>query len=493
MAKPSLNLPWGVLKSRVCPYFSAGLLVLSFPNFNFSFLIWIGLIPLLFFFDEKKPWGAFLWGWLTGYLFFLGTHYWLIHVTLPGMLLVNLYLGIYFGLFGLGYVFFKNFPLKYKIWLLPSLWVVLEFTRDRLFTGFGWVCLGHSQYQVLPIIQIADITGVFGVSFLIVMVNVLIKDFIENRKVGSVPTFLVVGGVLVYGMVQLAQYSIVSGRNDQRITVIQPNIAQSRKWDPSSWPGIQKKILKLTELALEEKPDVLVWPETSFPGFTWQSPERYEDIKNFVARNRVPLLLGTVTVRNGNYYNSAILLSEKGQEVSRYDKMHLVPFGEFLPLRPLLNFIENFVPIEDFGRGKELKVFPQGFSVAICFEDTVAPVVRALTMAGAGYLINITNDGWFKDTNEPFLHLQASIFQAVANRRAIVRAANTGVSGFIDANGAVSVFKAKDGRSVMREGLFTGPIAPNLRISFYTRFGDVFAYLCFLIVAVALIKRRNLL
>jgi apolipoprotein N-acyltransferase len=511
---------------------SAILLILSFPNFNLSFLIWGALVPFLFLLDGKNPKAAFFWGWLTGYLFFLGTHYWLIHVTLPGMLLVNLYLGIYFGLFGLGYSYLVGTPrpdglgtssdlaarssvavrfMQHKLWVLPCLWVALELVRDRLFSGFGWACLGHSQYQNLPLIQIADITGVFGVSFVVVMVNVFLKGCLElplkNLAIAAFGTIVVLGAVLGYGYFQLPRY-ISKPEMNLWVAIVQPSIPQSRKWDPSSWESIQKKILDITAEALKQKPGLIIWPETSFPGYTWQSPERYQEIKNFVAHSKVPLLFGTVTVREGGYYNSAILLSEKGEEAAQYDKMHLVPFGEFLPLRPFTNFIENFVPIGDFSRGERLTVFPTGlategsalartshsgawlFSTLICFEDTVAPVVRRLVKNGPKFLVNITNDGWFKDTNAPFLHLQASAFQAVANRRAIIRAANTGVSGDISPSGVEHIFRDPTGKAVMAQGFMMSIIQPNDQFSFYTRLGDVFAWVCLFCAAGALIKRK---
>jgi len=487
-------------KNILLSLLSAFLLVFSYPNFNFSFLIWIGLVPFLFLLNGKTPKAAFLWGWLTGFLFFLGTHYWLIHVTLPGMILVNIYLGSYFGLFGLGYSYFQKLPFKHKILILPSLWVALEFIRDRLFTGFGWACLGHSQYQVLNLIQIADVTGVFGLSFLVVMLNVLIKEiFSKVTQKQPVPWAAAIGLGMVFGLVGVYGHFQFLEFNTKplgaRVVVVQPNIPQSLKWNPESWDGTQKKILELTQKALAQKPELLIWPETSFPGFIWQSPDRYEEIKRFVARHKVPLLLGTVTMHGANqYYNSAILLSEKGEETARYDKMHLVPFGEFLPFRPLLSWIANFAPIgDDFSRGERLTVFPQGFSTLICFEDTVAPVVRAVTKAGAKYLVNMTNDGWFKDTNAPVLHLQASVIQAVANRRAIIRAANTGVSGHVFPSGVTDLLRDPVGKSVMTEGFLLTQIKENSQLSFYTRFGDIFAYLCFFAVGVGLIKRRKLL
>jgi apolipoprotein N-acyltransferase len=625
-------------KNILCVCLSAVLLVLAYPNFNFPFLIWIGLVPFFFLLDNKSPKAAFLWGWLTGFLFFLGTHYWLIHVTLPGMVLVNIYLGVYFGLFGLGYAFFQKLPLKHQLWLLPSIWVICEFARDRFLTGFGWACLGHSQYQVLPLIQIADITGVFGVSFLVVMVNLLLKELLSALKSRSVSVgqgtallsiciifivfiifaarfftfyfiefvdavlyqisflpitlgivvkstyypsidhdrplhvlailvlvlafFLIhsllrrivpllfkhakkqseqyaifagiifmvslISAVCIYGTFKIGHYNIANIGSHGWLTVIQPNIPQSRKWDPDSWEVTQNKLMRLTEVGNKESHShFVIWPETSFPGYMWQSPERYAELKRFVEKNGITLLFGAVTMREGNYYNSAIMLKSSGtlyansqtdkkhemfykqyppadgnaeaREVGRYDKMHLVPFGEFLPLRPLTNFIENFVPIGDFERGKDLTLFSEPnqydkVAVLICFEDTVAPVVRSFTKAGATTLVNITNDGWFKDTNAPFLHLQGSVFQAVANRRNMIRSANTGISGSIAPVGELNLLADQKGKMVMVEGYkMAVPHRGTGELSFYTRFGDVFAYFCFFAVGVALIKRKILL
>ncbi len=485
---------------------SAVLLVLSFPNFDFSFLIWTALVPFFFLLDGKSAKAAFFWGWATGYVFFLGTHYWLIHVTLPGMLLVNLYLGIYFGVFAVGYVYFINGTRStvFQLFILPSLWVACEFARDRLFTGFGWACLGHSQYQILPVIQIADMTGVFGVSFVIVMVNIFLKRCCELpltlslEKEGRdwIISFslmaLLLGIVLGYGYFQLNR-NIPESETNLRVVIVQPNIPQSRKWDSQSWEAIHQKFLRLTEQGLKKtKVPLVIWPETSFPGYLWQSPQRYDEIKRFVVQNDIELLFGAVTRRQNEFYNSAILLSAKGEEIGQYNKMHLVPFGEFLPLRPLLNFVENFVPIGDFARGKEFKVFPQGFSVLICFEDTVAPMVRSMTLNGAQFLVNITNDGWFQDTNAPFLHLAGAVLQSVANHRSMIRAANTGVSAWIDHNGQIHAqIKDRNEKMVAVDGVEVfGPIAGNKNLSYYTRFGDVFAFLCLGCVGISLIKRK---
>ncbi len=485
--------------------FSAILLVLAFPNFNFSFLIWVALVPLFFMIDGKKPSSAFGWAWLTGFLFFLATHYWIIHATLPGMFLFNAYLAVYFGLFGLGYSLLQKIHIRHKLWALPALWITCELIRDRFLSGFGWACLGHSQYQVLPMIQIADITGVFGISFVIVMVNILLKEIIshgpnlgERFKLEAVAVIVILVAIVGYGTIK----NVLSSRHDASsfaVIVVQPNIPQSRDMVMMSPSRVEENLVRLTNQALQKDPQPLViWPESAVPNGLWQSPERYERMKQLVKHQHVQLLFGAVTRREEQYYNSAILLSAKGEE-GIADKRHLVPFGEFLPLRPWSNFIENYVPIGDFTPGKKPVLFPMSakgegeFGVLICFEDTVAPMVRSLTNAGATWLVNITNDGWFKDSNEPHLHLASSVLQAVANRRTIIRAANTGVSSQINSDGSFRMLTDTDGKTVMIEGAMTAMVHPQKNITLYTRYGDIFAYFSIVFTIGGLINRRKLL
>lgn len=490
-------------RSLILAILSSLLLVLAYPLSDFWGLAWAAMVPLLFALDGKTPRAAFGWAYLTGFLFFAGTLSWFIHVTLPGMVLLMMYLALYFGFFGLGYAYFQKLPPSWRIGILPALWVALEFIRDRFLSGFGWVCLGHSQYQVLPVIQIAEFTGVFGVSFLVMMVNVVLKEMIKNRcwKTGGIPGLFF---LLVLGYGALIVSITYAPKFGMKIAVIQPNVEQHRKWLPSSWDEITERLLALTGEAARHNPDLIIWPETAFPGFIWESPERFERIKDFTARQKIPLLLGAVTKVGERYYNSAILISGEGAVAAQYNKLHLVPFGEYVPFRRQLPFLSEIVPIADFSAGTELTRFPISqkseprpgeknfFSALICFEDTVAGTARAMTRQGADFLVNITNDAWFQDTQAPFLHLQAAVFQAVANRRSMVRAANTGVSGFIDEKGFVYSFvQDKTGKKTMRPGyVVDGIVRTRDGMSFYARFGDVFAYLCFSAVILGVIKRK---
>ncbi len=497
-------------------FLSAFLLIASFPKVDLHFLIWIALVPLLLILEESTPRRAFWAGYGTGFLFFAGSVYWLIYVTIPGMILMNLYLALYFGLFGVIYVLImrRARPLAWVI--IPSVWVVLEYFRAHLFSGFGWVNLGHSQYKNLPLIQIADITGLYGVSFIIVMVNLVIKDIflcLRNKdKIGLGRVCVVEGGWVVvmltavwgYGLTQLVLRSPQVLRPQLSLGIIQANIPQELRWRPEDWPEIFERHLTLSRQVIEQRPDLIIWPETSFPGYLGQEPERYHALRAFVQEHQIPLLFGVVTSTKGKYYNSALLLSKDGEKTVQYDKLHLVPFGEYIPWRRVFPLLADIVPIDDFTAGEESTVFSlesvglkgeishPRFSVLICFEDAVAEIARAFVERGAHFLVNITNDAWFKDSQAPFLHLQSSVFRAVENRRSVVRSANTGVSGVIDETGRIIRWvEDQDKKKIFVTGTAVSPIRLNSQLSFYTKMGDIFAYFCFGCILWGFVRGRN--
>ncbi len=495
---------------------SVFLLRLAFPPWDLWAAAWIGLVPFLCVLEGKRPGAGFGYGYLLGIFFFGSTLWWFIHVTLPGMILLVAYLGLYFAVFGLCHRLFSHRPFLSQLFLLPSLWVALEYLRGGLFTGFGWVTLGQSQYKNLTMIQIADITGMYGVSFLVVVGNVLLKEWGRvlaegNRKggrgrgqsPGDCPLPLKASGVVlvlfslcfIYGLVRLHE---IKADSQASVTVIQANIPQEDKWQHTEWLRIMEKHRDLTRKAAQEKPDLIVWPETAFPGFLWESPQLFLDLKDEVRNLGIPLLLGAVTQKDEQYYNSAILIGPTGLPEQQHDKIHLVPFGEYVPLRGLFPFLSHLVPIGDFTPGKEYTLFslrPKGkggspprpaggaespFGVLICFEDTLSSISRRFTQEGAQFLVNITNDAWFLDTPAPFMHLQASVFRAVENRRSLIRSANTGVSSFVDPWGRIYQYvQDTDGKKTFVEGYAQAEVALSQEAAFYTKFGDVFAYLCF--------------
>ena len=505
---------------------SAGLLVFAFPEINLWILAWGGLVPLMFVLDGKKPLSAFWWAYLCGVLFFTGTLYWFFHITkwfsvvsALGVVLLLSYLALYFGLFGLAYSFFSRQKPLLKLFLFPSVWVVCEFLRAHLFTGFDWASLGHTQYTNLPIIQIADMTGVFGVSFIVMMVNVLIKELLTASFVDKTPqaqktlnlsmwtTVVSVVCVLGYGMFRLdPSHDQNRSNSNYTIAVIQANIPQEAKWEKTAWNDIMEKYVTITKQALQHDPDLIIWPETSYPGYLWDDKEFFIQLQAFVRSAKTPLLFGSVLKEERGYFNSAILLSSNGDVDEIYRKVHLVPFGEYLPLRAAFPFLSSFVPIGDFTAGDRWTIFSPGltregdqphspFSVLICFEDTVARLSRQFVQRGAQLLVNITNDAWFGNTRAPFMHLQSAVFRTVENRRGLVRAANTGVSCFIDQWGHTTHCVEKDKGSKKQKTYISGysiaKVNFNDQITFYTKFGDVFTIFCFGCILWGIIRRKK--
>ena len=491
-------------KDLFLSFLSAVLLILSFPGFNIEFLAWFAFVPLFFAIQNKSKIKAFFLSYFAGIIFWFGIIYWLVHVTLPGMIILVLYLAIYFGVFGLLFSFYTLYAIRYTLLVIPAFWVLLEYIRSHLFTGFPWALLGYSQYLNLSVIQIADITGVWGVSYLVMMVNVAIYSVIGywlsviGKGEKCLFAILVLIATLAYGYYKL--YRVPSTLPDRqageyrvplKISVIQGNIAQELKWNPISRDYIINKYLNLTQRIIKDKPDLIIWPEAALPVVLEEEPVFFDKVKAFVKETKVPLLLGAVTTRDGQYYNSAILISKKGEPLTQYDKLHLVPFGEYIPFKKTLRFLENLVPIGDFTFGKEYTVLqvrsseyrvPSKLSVLICFEDLFPQISREFTKRGADFLVNITNDAWFKITSSPYQHLQASVFRAVENRITLIRAANTGVSGFIAPSGKIiSLVQNRSGQNLFIDGYATQEIIiAKKKFSFYTKYGDTFILFCFI-------------
>ena len=479
---------------------SAVLLICPFLNPNLWIFGWVGLVPLFFLLQGKKPSVAFLISYAAGVVFFLGIVYWVVHVTLAGLILLVFYLAIYFGVFGA--IVSKTKDTYLSIFIIPAWWVILEYIRSHLLTGFGWALLGYSQYKNLPVIQIADITGVYGVSFLIVLVNICIYKMIRKKLLGRYFTscIIIVSVVLIYGFCELHIHRCDTSK-DIKVSVIQGNIPQEFKWDRGHIISIIDRHFRLTKEAAEDNPDLIIWPEASFPEVlkTKESGAikniNFSALKNLVQSIKTPLLVGAVVLENEKYLNTALLISKEGEVLGRYDKLHLVPFGEYVPLKKLLGFLETVVPIGNFTKGSDYTVFEMPdkdlrFSVLICFEDVFPELSRQFTKEGAEFLINITNDAWFKKTQAPYQHLSASVFRAVENRRLVVRSANTGVSGFIDAKGRLDLL-SKAGENIYIQGIKTKTVQTENSLSFYSKFGNIFVLACIFIIAIPVFVKRK--
>ncbi|HWR71854.1 MAG TPA: apolipoprotein N-acyltransferase, partial [Nitrospirota bacterium] len=358
----------------------------------------------------------------------------------------------------------------------------------------------YSQYRVLPMIQVADITGVYGVSFLIVLVNIALFELLQDRRryPALIAALVLMACVFAYGTIKLRE---PEGNGGISVSVVQGNIEQDRKWDPAYQAGTVSTYKRLTEEALKKKPDLVLWPETATPFYFDGSGNNRvltDDLRLFVRSTGTPLLTGSPTyeVKPGRVVelrNSAFLLGGDGNVAATYHKHHLVPFGEYVPYKSVLFFVDKMVEaVGDFQAGKDFTVMrvrtartPTGttISTVICYEIIFPDLVRRFVDNGATVITTITNDAWFGRTAAPSQHFSMAVLRAVENRVPVARAANTGISGFIDAKGRVL-----EASRIFTEDVLTRTLTPGNKKTFYTKHGDVFAYLCVLAALVLMLR-----
>ncbi len=448
------STPYSVLRTPYLYQIVSGLLLaLCYPSTGWGFLAWFALVPLLASLDHAQNHSQALgFGLITGIVFCGLSMHWLTHVSTLGWLLVVLMESVYIMLFAwFAYVGIKSQkPVLFKTIWITLAWTVTEFLRSEMpVFGFGWNLLAYSQSSYVPLIQFANVLGAYGFGFLIVWVNASLFYAWFRRKTWRTALSLVAAvalvltGLLSYGRVTLARP--VDPKEYLRVSVIQGNIPQSVKWEVMAKEKILDIYEKLTQLAAFEQPDLIIWPEAAFPGY-FNRDLQAERISRLAGKIQTPLLIGGLEWESEKEsYNSAYFLKKDGASGQRYDKLRLVPFGEYIPLKFIFGWttpVANALGISDFNAGVVPVVFRWAredwpFGVLICFEDIFLDLARNLTDGGSKFLVVITNDAWFGMTGAPFQHLQASIFRAVENGVAVVRAANTGVSSFISHRGRV--------------------------------------------------------
>lgn len=477
------------------------LLSFSFSSFNLWLFAWCGFIPLFMALENKSLRWAFLIAFFCGIVFWSLAIYWLIHVTLLGQIVLVLYLAIYFGLFG-GAIYFSRFlSVKNRLFWLPASWVLLEYLRSYLFTGFPWSLIGLSQYKNLPVIQIADITGAWGVSFLVVLINTAF--YLILRKQSKLKVSLICAGILflslIYGFYKLS-YKPDSAllAKSLKISVVQGNIPQHLNWDKQAVDFILNNYKELTVAAAKSKPDLIIWPEASVPGVWGRDDAEFRQVFSLAGQLDTNFLVGAVSYFNQNYFNSALFINHLGSPAATYSKLHLVPFGEYIPLKNIFPFLETLVPIGDIQPGREYTIFkqPANFGVLICFEDLFPELSREFVKRGARFLVNITNDAWFKEGSAPYQHFAASVFRSVENRVYLVRAANTGISGFIDPAGRISgIISNVQGKEIFVPGYSSQNISLTAgKRTIYNRYGDFFVVFCLLFdacAAVSILRKKR--
>ncbi len=501
------------VKYMILAALSGCLAFLSFPPAELSGLAWVALVPIMVVAGKTGLRGSFFYSFLSGIFFFGGLLYWLTNVTVPGLVVLVIFLALFWGSFGLA----AHFVIKNSkdLLILPFVWVILEYIRGNLFTGFPWGLLAYSQYKNINLIQIADFTGSYGVSFMVAMFNVALLGFVIKRK--DKRKYMIVALLFIlmasaYGMNSQSAYTYEKG---PRISVVQGNIEQDKKWDEAFAEEIIKKHTALSEKAHGDIPDMIIWPETAYPYVIEGESDTPDGVSVLAGKNKDHILAGVVYEDDGGYYNSAVLIGQNGKTSGVYRKTHLVPFGEYVPFGALLARLRGLIdkPIGDFRKGKEYTIFSlpgstsmsgkEGmimkqtrfykFGVMICFEDIFPYLARELVKKRANFLVNITNDAWFGRTAASRQHVQSSVFRAVENRTPVVRAANTGISCFIDSSGNVFSVVSSNGSEIFVEGYSTADIAVCRARAFYTTHGDVFVLFSFIMIIFILVMGMTIL
>lgn len=483
------------------------LLIAGFPPFDLYPLTWFALLPLFIALREKDAKESFFIGCVTGLVFFLGTLYWVYHSiyyysSIPGIisvlivLLLCLSLSLYVGVFSVFFALISERSRMPALFIAPVLWVTLEVIRTYAFTGFPWLLLGYSQYKFLSVIQIADIAGIYGVSFLIVAFNGAVFDVAvswpkRSRKMPLFGQSHITAGVLIYILLLAASllYGVwrLNSPDEEthkiKAAIIQGNIEQDRKWDAAAQEEIIEMYKRLSLEVAAKSPDLIVWPEAALPFVFSKASSLSEDILAFQKEIGTNLITGGITEKDHvegapALANSAILISSDGEVVSMYDKIHLVPFGEYVPLGKFFPFIKKLVVAAgDFRPGDEytvMEMLPAKIAGLICYEIIFPGLTRKFVNKGANVIVTITNDAWFGKTPAPYQHFSMAVFRAVENRTPVIRAANTGVSGFIDTKGRIVGKSDIFVEAKMTEELSIG----SEDKTFYTKFGDLFAFLC---------------
>lgn len=503
---------------------SASLQVIIFPLPGVYVLSWLALAPLILALLRARPAGqleiagstrlrpaspgqGFLMGYTCGILWYAGTCYWIFDTmrnfgglnvaeALLALVLFCCYLGLYHGFFGLlcSLMADPSRDFRRPLVIAPFLWVAVELARTRI-TGFNWCLLGISQVDNVALSRIASSTGVYGISFEIVLVNVALAAafLVPREKRGAMlAAALAAAAVLQAGRL----IDVPLARADHTALLVQQNIPVSENW---SGGQLQRTLKDLTELTVKSAPvglstkvDLIVWPESPAPFFT--NGANFRDALSQIARDTkswtVAGAIGTSSTEEAGapVFNSAVLVAPSGEWTARYDKAHLVPFGEYLPFPSLFSFAGGLTKsVGEFQHGTSHHPLDAGdkrIGVFICYESIFPDEVRQFAEQGAQVFVNISNDGWYGDSGAYAQHLNQTRMRAIENNRWLLSATDTGVTASIDPWGRVVARIPRKQRTTL-----VAPYAITSDTTFYTRHGDWFAYACAIISIGALLTR----
>jgi apolipoprotein N-acyltransferase len=488
---------------------SGALFVLSFPKFGHPAFGWIALTPLLVALSGATLRRAFLLGLATGVIYFTGTLYWITGVmaVYGGLqtwvaVLINAGLIAYLALFpALFALITRRIVMAYgrsALMAAPVVWVATELGRNYI-TSFPWELLGYSQVTVLPIAQLASLFGVYGLSMLVAAASAALAFAAAGPPQGPVRympaagALMIVLAIAVWGSRRVAASEWTRAGEPIRIGMIQGNVDQAQKWDVKRASAIFQDYVNLTRQAIREGAQLVLWPESSTPFLFEENLPAAAVVRTLAQQARVPIVFGSDQIERGRpdrFFNSAFLVRADGTTGGVYRKMHLVPFGEYVPFQRLLFFA---APLTEqagtFSPGLNPELLPvdgHRLSVAICYEVVYPDLVRQFVAGGSELLTTITNDAWFGQTSAPVQHFQQAAMRAIENGRYLVRSANTGISGIVDPYGRVLAQTP-----IFESAVLVGE-ARFLRTStFYSRHGDVLAYASALATAALLVLARR--
>jgi apolipoprotein N-acyltransferase len=494
------------MKALVFAILSGLLLTAGFPKPEMYYVSWFALVPLLLALQGKTGKQALLIGYLCGLVHFFTVLLWIRHAVyhyggLPDVLailvqfLLCVILAPYPAVFALIAAKWQRSPFLW-VFGLPFVWVTMEWLRIFTpFSGFPWASIGYSQSPLNMLIQAADITGVYGISWLVVFANTVISGLVLNfyRRVGVPVLACCIVAALIYGSVRIDEIRKRQGTAAPlTVSVIQGNIAQSEKWDPAIVGETLKRYSQYSLEAVKADPstDILFWPESAMPFFYGLDEEPTSELNSIIKTIGKPVLFGSdgVTRIDGKarLLNRAYLVDKNADIKGAYAKQHLVPFGEYVPFSQILFFVRHLVTgdVEFVPGSQPGPVFlgDRPLGVLICYEVIFPGISRETVLRGSEVLMNMTNDAWYGDTGGPYQHFEMSKWRAIESRVPLVRSANTGISGVFDATGN------ELGRLALNTGgSLTRTIHPMRSSSFYTRFGDIFAWFSIIITICGLL------
>lgn len=530
----------------------------AFPFPGISGLAWIApALITISALGAKGGWQRFRLGYFAGVAHYLFSLSWLLYIPyrwmgLPlapalGLVALSMFLALFMG----GWVWCvtggtampsrfrageEDIHQGFRSWLAISwfrralwamyagaAWVAMEMIVTRIFGGFPWNLLGASQYKLTPLLQIGEFTGIYGVSFLVVwftaaLVALKVVAAAKPERRASWFFELVLPGLTIAVLFNLGFRHITRDTTPKErfisVALIQPSIPQDLIWDPANDDARFKQLLAMSEQALTNKPDLLIWPEAAVPKLLRYDEEVFSAVTNMAAAHRVWMIVGaddaeprrhTPEPNDADYFNSSFLISPEGKLLNRYKKRSLVIFGEYIPLVKWLPVFSWFTPIQGgFTAGQEpvafrLPALDLQTSVLICFEDIFPQLGRSASDLETDFLVNITNDGWFGRSAAPWQHATSAVLRTIENRIPLIRCTNNGLTCWIDEFGRIREIQRDAQGTVYGEsiGVFKIPLPRQRnRLTFYTRYGDVFGWGCTAVVAgvvlVGAVRRRQL-